>query len=68
MNILPIPLLDGGQILFLVIEKIRGKALSVKMQERIAKISFFFLIGLSVLVILKDIWLGFIGDFFRGIF
>ncbi|MBN1331740.1 site-2 protease family protein [Candidatus Dojkabacteria bacterium] len=68
MNILPIPLLDGGQILFLVIEKIRRKPLGVKMQERISRISFFFLIGLSVLVILKDIWLGFIGEFLRSIF
>ncbi|MBD3280861.1 PDZ domain-containing protein [Candidatus Dojkabacteria bacterium] len=68
MNILPIPLLDGGQILFLIIEKLRGRPLGIKTQEKISQISFFLLVGLSIGVILKDIWLGFIGDFFRGIF
>lgn len=68
MNILPIPLLDGGQILFLIIEKLRGKPLGPVIQERIARISFFLLILLSVVIILKDIWLGFIGDSIRSIF
>lgn len=67
MNILPIPLLDGGQVLFLFIEKIKGSPISLKTQERIAKISFTTIIVFSVLIILKDIWLGFIGDFVRDI-
>lgn len=67
MNILPIPLLDGGQVLFLVIEKVKGSPISAKNQERIAKISFFVIIGFSILIILKDIWIGFVGDFIRDI-
>jgi len=68
MNILPIPLLDGGQIVFLTIEKLRGRPMSAKTQERIGKASFTFLIAFSVLIVLKDIWIGFVGDFFRSIF
>jgi regulator of sigma E protease len=54
-NILPIPLLDGGHIMFLIIEKIRGKALSPKKQEMIATIFFVVLIGLTLLLVAKDI-------------
>ncbi|KKQ35098.1 MAG: Membrane-associated zinc metalloprotease, partial [candidate division WS6 bacterium GW2011_GWA2_37_6] len=67
MNILPIPLLDGGQVLFITLEKLRGKPLSAKTQERIANVAFIFLIGFSILIIAKDVWIGFVGDFFRGI-
>lgn len=56
MNILPIPLFDGGHLLFILLEKIRGRKLSEKTQERIATISFYSLIILSVLIIFKDIW------------
>jgi len=68
MNILPIPLLDGGQVLFIVLEKIRKKPLSVVTQEKIAQIAFMILVVFSILIVLKDIWIGFIGDFFRNLF
>ncbi len=67
MNILPIPLLDGGQIMFLILEKIRGKELNRSTQEKISKITFFSLIIFSILIIVKDIWIGFIGEFIRKI-
>lgn len=55
MNILPIPLFDGGHILFIVLEKLRGKPLPERMQEWIYRIFFVLLILLGVLVIGKDV-------------
>jgi regulator of sigma E protease len=55
MNILPIPALDGGYLMFFVIEKIRGKKLSKKYEEWSIKIGFIFLITLGVLITIKDI-------------
>jgi len=54
-------------VLFITLEKLRGKPLSAKTQERIANVAFIFLIGFSILIIAKDVWIGFVGDFFRGI-
>lgn len=56
MNLLPIPLFDGGQLLFLIIEKIRKKKMSEKLQERISAITFYAVIVLSVVIVLKDIF------------
>ena len=57
MNILPIPLLDGGHVVFILWEKFTGKPLSDSVQEKIGKISFFLLIGLTIVIMLKDILL-----------
>jgi len=54
-NLLPLPVLDGGHILFLLIEKIRGKALSMKSQEIIANIGVTFLILLTLFIFYSDI-------------
>jgi len=54
-NILPIPALDGGWFLFLVIEKIKGKPISKKIELGISTAFFFLLIGLMILVTIKDI-------------
>lgn len=56
MNILPIPLFDGGHLLFLFIEKFRGKPLAPSTQENIGKVVFILLIGLTILVMLKDVF------------
>lgn len=55
MNILPIPLFDGGHILFLFIEKIRGKKISTATQNKIGQIVFVLLIILTLLIVFKDI-------------
>ena len=55
LNLLPIPALDGGRLLFLIIEKIRRKQFSPKVEMRANGISFAFLILLVVLVTAKDI-------------
>ena len=54
-NLLPLPVLDGGHILFLIIEKIRGRALSLKTQEVIANVGIGFLIMLTVFIFYNDI-------------
>lgn len=56
VNFLPIPALDGGHILFLIIEKFKGKPLDEKVIERIAGFGFTFLILLMVFVIFNDIF------------
>ena len=55
LNALPFPALDGGRLLFLLIEKIKGKPLKFK-TERIANtLGFAILIGLMIIVTLRDI-------------
>lgn len=54
INILPIPALDGGRILFLLIEKIKGKPLNEKTEGIIHAMGFFLLIGLMIFVTIKD--------------
>lgn len=55
INILPIPALDGGRIMILLIEWIVGKELDEKVESRIINISFIFLIILILFIIIKDI-------------
>jgi regulator of sigma E protease len=54
MNLLPIPVLDGGHILIYMIEIIIGKQLSNNIQEFIFKIGFLFVLGLSLFAIYND--------------
>ncbi|MFH1798545.1 MAG: RIP metalloprotease RseP [Candidatus Omnitrophota bacterium] len=54
-NLLPFPVLDGGHIFFLIIEKLRGKPLSVKTQEIIAQAALVGLISLALFVSWQDI-------------
>ena len=55
MNLLPIPALDGGRILFLLIEKIRGKKLTGDKEATINFVFFVILISLMILVTFSDI-------------
>ena len=54
LNSLPLPLLDGGQLVFTLIEGFRGKPVPVKVQMIVTQSSFFLLVGLSVLLIIRD--------------
>ena len=54
-NLLPIPALDGGKILLLIIEAIRKKPLSQKVEATIQLAGFAFLIVLSIIVTYHDI-------------
>jgi len=55
INILPFPALDGGRILFLLIEKIRGRAIKQKWENLAHNIGFILLIGLVLVVTYKDV-------------
>lgn len=55
VNFLPIPALDGGRFLFLAIEAIRRKKASLKLEVAIHRVGFFFLIGLVILVTVRDL-------------
>jgi len=55
VNFLPIPALDGGQVLFLLIEKAMGRKVGKKVLEVLASVSFFILIGLMLIVVFNDI-------------
>ena len=54
LNSLPLPLLDGGQLVFTLIEGFRGKPVPGKVQMVVTQSSFFLLVGLSVLLIIRD--------------
>ena len=56
VNFLPIPALDGGHVMFLIIEKIRGKKLDEETIDKIGTAGFMFLIALMIFVIFNDIY------------
>ncbi|MFH2118530.1 MAG: M50 family metallopeptidase [Candidatus Paceibacterota bacterium] len=55
MNLLPIPALDGGRILFVLLEKIVGKKRIQHIEGKAHYVGFILLIGLIVLVSFRDI-------------
>ena len=55
VNILPFPALDGGRILFLGIEKIKGKPVKREVENIIHNIGFFLLIALVIFITYRDI-------------
>lgn len=54
-NILPIPALDGGKLVFLIIEKIKGRPVNQKIEQSVTAGFFLLLIGLMIWVTIKDI-------------
>ncbi len=55
VNLLPVPVLDGGQILFYALEGIRGRPLSLAIRERIQQVGLLFLVLLMLSVLVFDI-------------
>ncbi|MBC8277739.1 MAG: RIP metalloprotease RseP [FCB group bacterium] len=55
LNFLPIPVLDGGHLLFFFIEAIKGKPVNIKMREIAQQAGIFVLILLMILVFYNDI-------------
>jgi len=55
INLLPIPIADGGLILFFVLEKLRGKPLSLRRQILIQQVSIVLIIGLFLYITWFDI-------------
>jgi len=52
-NLFPIPALDGGKLIFLLIEKIKGKPVSVKVEQTITLACFVILICLSLFITVR---------------
>jgi regulator of sigma E protease len=54
-NLLPIPILDGGVILFLLIEGLMRRDISMNIKERVYQAAFVFLVLFAVMVLYNDI-------------
>ena len=55
INLLPVPALDGGHILIILLESLRGKKFTLKTRMRIQSVGMFILLGLMAYLILNDI-------------
>ena len=55
LNLLPFPILDGGQLLYDAWELVAGKRISTSMQERLQKVGFILLISMSLLALFNDL-------------
>jgi len=61
LNILPIPVLDGGHLVFLAIEAVRGRPVSLEQRIRLTKVGMAVIIALMAFALGNDIvrWIGF---------
>ncbi|HET7321363.1 MAG TPA: site-2 protease family protein, partial [Longimicrobiaceae bacterium] len=55
LNLLPVPVLDGGQLLFLVIEGVRGRPLSLEQRLRMSHVGLIIVVGIMVWAITNDV-------------
>ena len=55
INILPIPALDGGWLMFMVIDRLRKKPLNQEVVRKISTVFFFLLVGLMIWITIRDI-------------
>jgi RIP metalloprotease RseP len=55
LNLLPIPIMDGGVILLLIIESIMRRDISLRIKERIYQTAFVFIVLVFVVVIYNDL-------------
>ena len=61
MNLLPVPVLDGGHLMFAVIEKVRGKPVNEKIRSIASYVGLALIIGLLLLAFWNDIHLFIVG-------
>jgi regulator of sigma E protease len=54
LNLLPIPILDGGHLVFLALEAIRGRPVSMEQRARWSQVGFVILIGIMILALGND--------------
>lgn len=55
LNLLPVPMLDGGHLFFFVIEAIRGRPLSLRKREMAQQVGLFLLLLLMVFAVYNDL-------------
>ena len=56
MNLLPVPALDGGRLIFILFEMISKRRLDPKIEERINQVGMTALLALMALILSNDIW------------
>ncbi|MQA88918.1 MAG: RIP metalloprotease RseP [Gemmatimonas sp.] len=54
LNLLPIPVLDGGQLLFIGVEAVRGRPLSIEQRLRLSHVGLIIVVGIMVWAITND--------------
>jgi regulator of sigma E protease len=54
LNLLPIPILDGGHLVFLLVEAVRGRALSIEARARLSQVGFILIMALMVWAFTAD--------------
>ncbi|MFO7259552.1 MAG: RIP metalloprotease RseP [bacterium] len=55
LNLLPIPVLDGGHLLFLAIEAVRGRALSLRQRMRLTQVGLVIVVAIMVWALANDV-------------
>jgi regulator of sigma E protease len=55
LNLLPFPMLDGGQLLYDAWELVAGKRISIAMQEQFQKVGILLIIAISLLALFNDV-------------
>lgn len=55
LNLLPIPVLDGGHLMFLAVEAVRGRALTVQQRARLTQVGFVLVVALMVWAVANDV-------------
>ncbi len=55
LNLLPIPVLDGGHLMFLGVEAVRGRPLSLQSRMRLSQVGFVIVMGIMVWALANDV-------------
>lgn len=55
LNLLPIPAFDGGHILFIIIEKIKGSPVSPELENKIHTVGLYLLLALMLFITVNDV-------------
>lgn len=55
LNLLPIPILDGGHLMFMAIEAVRGRPLSIEQRVRLSHVGLIIVVGIMVWALTNDV-------------
>lgn len=55
LNLLPIPVLDGGHLMFLFVEAVRGRALSLETRMRLSQVGFLIVLAIMLWAVTNDV-------------
>tara|TARA_B100000575_G_scaffold287580_1_gene286156 strand:+ start:128 stop:1411 length:1284 start_codon:yes stop_codon:yes gene_type:complete len=54
-NLLPLPMLDGGQFLFILVEELKGSPINLKLKVVLFNLSYLLIMALTIYVIINDV-------------